>query len=75
MADDIDPVDPGVRITNREIYNAVLDLKQAVNPLPGQVSDHEIRIRAIEKYLWIWIGAAGVLGAGASQVITRIIAG
>lgn len=67
--------DATVRITNREIYNAVVELKEAVNPLPGQVSDHEVRIRAIEKYLWIWIGAAGVLGAGASQVVTRILTG
>jgi hypothetical protein len=67
--------DATVRITNREIYNAVLDLKEAVNPLPGQVSDHEVRIRAIEKYLWIWIGAAGVLGAGVSQVATRLLTG
>lgn len=75
MADESDPLDPGVRITNREIYSAVLQLKDAVNPLPGQVSDHEVRIRAIEKYLWIWIGAAGVLGAGASQVVGRIFTG
>ena len=52
-----------------------MDVKEKVTPLPAQVSDHEVRIRAIEKYLWIWIGAAGVLGAGVSQVATRLLTG
>ena len=75
MADESDPLDPGVRITNREIYAVVVGLDKKLDPIPGQVSDHEVRIRAIEKYLWIWIGAAGVLGAGASQVVGRIFTG
>lgn len=73
MADE--SADSSVRITNREIYNAVIEIKGTVAPLPGQVSDHEVRIRAIEKYLWIWIGAAGVLGAGASQLVSKIVTG
>lgn len=64
-----------VVITNREIYDVLVDVKSTVAPLPSQVSDHEVRIRAIEKYLWIWIGAAGVLGAGVSQVATRLLTG
>lgn len=75
MPDVSDENDATVRITNREIYNAVIELKDTVNPLPKQVSDHEVRIRAIEKYMWIWIGAAGILGAGVSQVATRIFTG
>lgn len=69
-----DPNDSSVRITNREIYDTLVLIDRKLEPIPSQVSDHEIRIRAIEKYLWIWIGAAGVLGAGASQVVMRILA-
>ena len=61
-----------VRVTLTTIYNKLLDVEDIVNPLPKQVSDHEVRIRAIEKYLWIWIGASGVLGAGAGQVLNAI---
>lgn len=65
--------EPSTRITLRDVYQVALETKDAVNPLPPQVRDHEVRIRAIEKYLWIWIGASGVLGAGASQLISFLI--
>jgi hypothetical protein len=50
-----------------------LDVEAKVDPLPRRVDDHEIRIRAIEKYLWVWIGAAGVGGAGLGQLINTLI--
>ena len=65
--------EPSIRITLSAIYKKVEDVERAVNSLPGEVSDHEVRIRAIEKYLWIWIGASGVLGAGASQLVAYLI--
>lgn len=69
MADD----EPVVKVTLTTIYDKLLDVEAKVDPLPERVSDHEVRIRAIEKYLWIWIGAAAVLGAGASQFATTLI--
>lgn len=60
---------PHVKVTLDVIYNAVLGLKEQLAPLPDRVDDHEIRIRAIEKYLWIWIGASGLAGAGVASVI------
>lgn len=70
MAADDEPV---VRVTLTTIYNKLLDVEDKVDPLPARVNDHEVRIRAIEKYLWIWIGASAVLGAGASQFATALI--
>lgn len=61
------------RITIRMVFDAVNELKDNVSGVPDKVKDHEIRIRAIEKYLWIWIGASGVAGAGISEVAGIII--
>lgn len=63
------PDEARVVITNREIYDAVVKLTAEVAPLPDRVDDHEVRIRAIEKYLWIWIGASGLAGAGVASII------
>lgn len=65
--------EPATRVTLGTVYNLVLELKEDLSGLPRKVEDHEIRIRAIEKYLWVWIGAAGVGGAGVGQIINTII--
>lgn len=68
-----EPEEPSVRVTLGAIYTKLQDVEKNLNGLPAEVSDHEIRIRAIEKYLWIWIGASGVAGAGISEVASLII--
>jgi hypothetical protein len=65
--------EPAIRITMTTVYNKLLDVERIVDPMPVQVSDHEVRIRAIERYLWIWIGASGVLGAGLGQLISTVL--
>lgn len=65
--------EPVVKVTMTTIYNKLLEVEKKVDPIPVQVGDHEVRIRAIEKYLWIWIGASGVLGAGLGQIINAVI--
>lgn len=70
-----EPNDSSVRITNREIYDTLVAIDRKLDPIPGQVSDHEVRIRAIEKYLWIWIGASGVLGGAITTLVRSIFAG
>jgi hypothetical protein len=65
--------EPSTRITLGAIYNQLLVMDKKLDPIPQQVIDHEIRIRAIEKYLWIWIGSAGAVGAGAGQIINTLI--
>jgi len=70
MSMDIGPQEePVARITLTTIYTEVVKL----TGIPSQVSDHEVRIRAIEKYLWIWIGAAGGAGAGITQLVNSLI--
>lgn len=65
--------EPATKVTLGTIYSTLLEVKSNTDPLPKQVSDHEVRIRAIEKYLWIWIGSAGAVGAGASQVVSEFL--
>lgn len=65
--------EPATRVTLGSIYTQLLHMDKKLDPIPAQVSDHEIRIRAIEKYLWIWIGAAGVGGAGLGQIVNALI--
>lgn len=65
--------EPATRVTLGAVYSLVLELKDELSGLPRKVDDHEIRIRAIEKYLWVWIGAAGVGGAGVGQIINTLI--
>lgn len=65
--------EPATKVTLGAIYSKLLEVDKKVDPLPAQVQDHEIRIRAIEKYLWVWIGAAGVGGAGVGQIINTLI--
>lgn len=65
--------EPATRVTLSAVYSLVLELKTELSGLPRKVDDHEIRIRAIEKYLWVWIGAAGVGGAGVGQIINAVI--
>lgn len=65
--------EPAVRVTLTTIYGKLLEMDNRLSSLPDDVSDHEVRIRAIEKYLWIWIGASGVLGAGASQLVSFVL--
>lgn len=41
-----------VRITQRDIYNEVVDLRKEVTPLVKAVPDHEERIRSLEKWAY-----------------------
>lgn len=64
---------PAVKVSLDTIYETLLDVAKKVDPVPAQLSDHEVRIRAIEKYLWIWIGSAGATGAGLTQIANTLV--
>ena len=58
----------GVVITNADIYNEVVRLKEAVAPLVTQGPDHEIRIRRLERWKY-----ALPVGLGTSFLSVAVI--
>ena len=62
-------------ITLREVYDAVQDLGRRVGSMPSTVTDHETRIRALERRVWQAAGAATVLGALVSQAAAQLLSG
>lgn len=62
-----DDTEPGVRITNRDIYDKLVAVERKVDPLPKQVEDHETRLRAIETAInrnaWLPVLVTAVLTA------------
>lgn len=71
------PEGPAV-ITLREVYDLVLSVKQELSSqnvpdMKVDVTDHEARIRALEKWVWRASGLAAVAGAGLSQIISELV--
>lgn len=66
------PETNSARITVREVYDAVMSLRQELQHTPRMVDDHEKRLRDLERKVWASAGAATVLGAVLSQLITMI---
>jgi hypothetical protein len=61
-----------VRITLREIYDAVVELKQIVSNHPDKIEDHEKRIRDLEFKVWSFSGIASLIAVLASWVISQL---
>jgi hypothetical protein len=66
------PEPSSARITVREVYDAVISLRNDLQHTPRMVDDHEERIRDLERKVWGAAGIATVLGVVISQVITLI---
>jgi hypothetical protein len=73
---------PGVTITNREIYDQVLATKDLAAKLVDKVeaiekrdSDHESRIRALERKVWMALGGGATLGGATGALATFILGG
>lgn len=66
------PEPNSARITVREVYDAVMSLRQDLQHTPRMVDDHEERIRDLERKVWGAAGIATVLGVVISQVITTL---
>ena len=60
-------------ITLREVYDAVVGLKEELNGVPKITADHEERIRELERRVWSFAGIATILGAGLAQLISFLV--
>ncbi len=67
-------------ITLKEVYDVVVEvrtdvtsIKEKLDATQTDVHDHEVRLRALEKWVWGAAGVGVVGGAGISQVITFLI--
>ncbi len=65
-------MDP-VEITLKDVYDVVVRLDRA--NIPDRVDDHELRIRALEKYVWAWAGGAALTGGVIGQALNLAIGG
>lgn len=64
--------EPSTRVTLSRVYDLVLEVKETVTGLPDKVTDHEIRLRLLEKYFWLWLGGAGAVGGVIGAILTSI---
>lgn len=60
-----------VKITLRDIYEVVVRLDRA--NAHNRLTDHEERIRALEKQVWAWAGGAALAGGLIGQVFSLIV--
>lgn len=60
-------------ITLREVYDAVVGLKEELNGVPRITADHEERLRDLERKVWSFSGIAAILGALLGQVISFLL--
>lgn len=67
--------DQFVVITNREVYEAVVELGRKLDPLPATLTDHETRIRSLERKVWGAAGVAGVAGATVTALASALRGG
>jgi hypothetical protein len=61
------------QITLREVYDAVQELKFELAHTPQTLTDHERRIRDLERKVWSFAGLSAVLATAASQLITALL--
>ena len=66
-----DPTGDG--ITNRELYDAIVELRIALTDTPDRLKDHETRLRALEKKVYTWSGAAAVAGVIGSTAVQWLL--
>lgn len=72
----------GVTITNREIYDLLLENTRVTRDLAGKVTaietrdtDHETRIRALERWRWELGGVITIVAWGGSAVVSWLTGG
>ena len=62
-------------ITGKDIWDKLDKIEKSTQALPLIVSDHETRIRALERKVWAASGFAAALGGGIGAALSQIIGG
>ena len=62
-------------ITGRDIWDKLSEIGDSVVGLPAVVTDHEARIRAMEKKIWVAVGFAAALGGGSGAALSQLWGG
>ena len=60
-------------ITLREVYDLVLELKTEMAPTPRLLTDHEDRIRELERKVWSFSGISAPAAVILSQVVSLLV--
>jgi hypothetical protein len=60
-------------ITLREVYDLVLELKTEMAPTPRLLTDHEDRIRELERKVWSFSGISAIAAVVLSQVVSLLV--
>jgi hypothetical protein len=69
-------VPPGaVVITQREVYDKIVAIEQAVTGLPARVQKLETDVDSLRSKVWLLTGASGVMGTIVGALINRLLAG
>lgn len=56
-----------------EIKAGQSDLKVALSSVPATVADHETRLRALERFKYLMIGAAAAIGGGSGALVSKLL--
>lgn len=76
MSDDMQTDPNTVRITIKDVYALLLTVAQKVDATAGHgtaLEDHEKRLRAVERNLWVIIGVGIVAQIVVPMILLRII--
>ena len=68
--------EPSVRIKLSDIYRELLEIKRTVAPIPGLVednTDHEKRIRSLERFSWKAAGALTLAAGSVGSILTWVL--
>lgn len=49
------------------------DLKISLSGVPGRLNDHELRIRRLERALWVGVGFSAAVGSAAGAAVSKLL--
>ncbi|WP_017974377.1 hypothetical protein [Actinopolyspora halophila] len=70
--------DDGALISQKEMFDEIRSVHEEVREMRVElraITDHESRIRALERKLWLAIGAAVVISSSLGATLAQVISG